>query len=139
MVGQRANDPAVLERAAVARADHAGQFSPKRPEPFDLALDLSEMLGGQCIDSLAGIVGVGRQAEQFENVLDGETEVAGVADEFQPFEVRFRIAPLPTPGSGRRRHQAAFLIVSDRRDFRVAATGQIANRQAPNFRHSQTP
>src|SRR4051812_12193417 len=79
--GETIDDRAIGAVAAIAAIDEVGKGRAHLGEERDLAVEVGEVGQRECLDVAAGAAAIGPEAQQIADFVDGETEVAGAADE----------------------------------------------------------
>lgn len=128
VIGQGFDDPAGPDLAVTAGGDHGGQRGTKAFEARDLAIDVEKLSRRDRIGFGAGLFGMRRQLQEGPDVVEGEPQLAGVADEFEALQIGLGVAPLVPLGSRRRAHEPLLLIVPDGLDFGSRDPREIADR-----------
>lgn len=128
-VGQCLDDTALLHVAAHALAGHPLQFRSKRLEALHPGVHLGDVGHGDGVCCRAVGPGTVGEGEQGADVLHGEAEFAGMANEAEPPEVGIPIGAVPALGSGGRRQPALGLVLADRGRLHPGLSRQVADRQ----------
>lgn len=99
VVGQRPDDVAIADLVGMAMAGDALQLRLQLAQPGDLAPHGGKLLGGDAVGVVAGALGVLAEVDQLADRVNGEAEVAGMADEGEPVALLAGIAPLVAFGT----------------------------------------
>jgi hypothetical protein len=83
MASQGVNHSALSDAPLGTCFEHAIDLSSERSQPGDLAVDRDKIGFGYRIDGRAGLFRLGGQMEQAADVVDLESQVAGMSDEEQ--------------------------------------------------------
>ena len=127
VVGQGLQDAAVAGGAAAAGVRHADQFGPQRLQPPQLIFHCGKLAARQRMHLLAGALGMVGQRKQRPHRVEGEAELAGMADEVEALQVRAAVNPVPSLGAGRHRQQADLLVPADRLHLAPGAAAEFAD------------
>ena len=117
------------DAAAGAFADHAVEFGLEFAQHADAAAYVLPVTAGNGVNLGAEAVALGGQVDQLANPLDGESELAGVADEVQALAVGLRVASLAARGPGAGDKQALLLVVAQGLDVDTGLLRELANRK----------
>lgn len=124
---QRLDDPAIGNRATTALIDHAVEFMTQGAQVGNLSINLSPVLFGDCIDSVAGAIALVGQVEQCAHLVERKPKVTRAPDKAQPIEVPWTIGAIVACSPVRRSKQSNPLIIADCLDFGVRPPPQLAD------------
>src|SRR6056297_782639 len=105
------------------------QLCLQRAQPADLLTDSVELILRDAHCGIAGPVGMVLQFDQPRDRPKRESQIAGMADEAQPLQLRLPIAPLIARTAQRRIKQPALLVIADGWYLHAGPPRQIANRE----------
>lgn len=120
---------AVGDAAAGALIDHAVEFGLQFAQQTDASAYVLPVAAGNGVDLGAGAVAFAGEVDEFADLLDGETELAGVADEVQTLAVGAGVAPLAARGAGAGHQQALVLVVAQGLDVDTGLFRELADRE----------
>lgn len=130
VIGKGAQDVAVGGCVgAVATGGDPHQFSLQLLQLLNAFAHIRQSLGGDFVCPRAGRFRVLVQRQQVTDGRHGQTQIAGVADEPQPFQIRLPIASLVSFRAHRLGQKALFLVVTDGGDLDARGAGQLADRK----------
>ena len=127
---------AVGDATAGTFADHAVEFGLEFAQHVDAAAYVLAVAAGDGVDLGAGAVALGGQIDQLANLIDGESEFPGMADEMQALAFGLRVAPLAARGAGAGDEQALLLVVAQGLDVDAGLFREPADREGVIFGHA---
>lgn len=128
VVSKHLNHPTVGDAATVALGNHTLQLRLESVESGDAAFHLFKLAPRDAIRRRAGALGVIRQAQEFTNSSQWESELAAVTDKHQSFGVSPTEPPLVAAGAHRLWHQADLFVIAD--GLHLAARPRCADYDA---------
>jgi len=129
MVGKCADDITILDRMTMAMGDDTFQLMLELFEAGDFFAHMGEVFGGNAIRTLARHLPVLAERDQFSDGVYIEPDIAGMADESQPFEIGFFVTALVAFRAVCLADEAHLLIIADRRNLHAGTFGQFTDGQ----------
>ncbi len=129
VVGERPDNVAVADLVGMAMAGDALQLGFQLAQPGDLAPHGGKLLGGDAIGVVTGALGMLAELYQCADRVDGEAEVAGVADEGEAVALLAGIAPLVALRALGMGEQPHLFVIADGGNLDARFPGKIADRQ----------
>lgn len=129
VVAEDFENAAIGDAAAGAFVDHAVEFGLEFAQQADAAPYVFAVATGDGVDLGAGAVAFGREVDEFADLLDGETELAGVADEMQALAIGPGVTALAAGGTGAGHQQAFLLVITQSLDVDAGLFCELADRE----------
>lgn len=121
VIGERLDDAAVADTTMPTLVNHPSEFELKSLKSLDAVFDLAQVVSGNAVGLVARRLRLGGHGQKRTDILNFESELAGMSDEVEAADLGGAVTPLASLGPWRRREKSNLLIEADGRHLNGSA------------------